>query len=252
MIRIVIAIWGLILLVGCSKERDDSVFQVSIIDALLAGNYQGYYKCEELLEHGDFGLGTFNELDGEMLILDGEIYQVKGDGSIDRPSKKTMTPFGVIKYFSSDSMLQVEGVGLEEFENFLDQCFPDQSKFYAIQVNGYFSRIKTRSLFAQKPPYKPLIDIPMNKFTTSETEGTLIGFRCPVFVKGLNVPGYHFHFLSKDHLFGGHVLDFYLKKGTIRIDESREFKLLLPDDEGELSAMDNSKDRTEELNKVER
>ena len=236
---------------GCSKCNEDSVYQVSIIDALLAGNYTGYYTCNDLLKHGDFGLGTFNALDGEMLVIDGEIFQVRGDGSINQIADKLTTPFSVVKFFSSDVELPVTNINFEEFERYLDQEFPDHSLFYAIRVKGVFAWINTRSFYPQTPPYQPLVEIPMQKFSTTNVEGTLIGFRCPSFVKGLNVPGYHFHFLSDNCQFGGHVLDFYLKQGEINVDESREVKLFLPDDQGELSALE-LKDRTEELNKVER
>ncbi len=38
-------------------------------------------------------------------------------------------------------------------------------------------------------------------------EGTLVGFWAPAYAQAVNVPGYHFHFLSEDRTFGGHVLD---------------------------------------------
>lgn len=246
-----ISIIAVVLLFACSIEQNDSLFQISTIDALLAGNYKGYYSCNNLLEHGDFGLGTFNQLDGEMIVLDGTIYQVKGDGSILKPDLETTTPFCAVKFFSVDTTLKMKGVRYEEMKHQLDQVFPDHSRFYAFRIEGSFATIKTRSLYAQQPPYRDLVDIPMQKFNASDIEGTLLGFRCPKFVKGLNVPGYHLHFLSHDHSFGGHVLDFKMKQGTIMADKSSEFQMLLPDDEGEFSKVEN-KDRSGELEKVEK
>ena len=113
--------------------------------------------------------------------------------------------------------------------------------------------VKTRSVPAQQRPYRPLTEIVRTQpvFDFADVAGTMVGFWCPSFVKGVNVPGYHLHFLRADGKKGGHVLDFVVDKATMEIDDSREFSLILPDD----AAFDNANlepDRTIELKAVEK
>lgn len=57
-----------------------SLFQASTINALVEGINEGDTTVKELKKHGDFGIGTFDDLDGEMIELDGKFYQIKSDG----------------------------------------------------------------------------------------------------------------------------------------------------------------------------
>ena len=75
-----------------------TVFQTSLMSALLDGVYDGEMTIGELLTHGDFGLGTFNSLDGEMVIADGVCYQVR-DGVGQLAGNDQRTPFAVITTF---------------------------------------------------------------------------------------------------------------------------------------------------------
>jgi acetolactate decarboxylase len=56
-----------------------TLFQVSTSGALVQGVYGRAVSSTLLLNYGDFGLGTFHNLDAEMVILDGTIYQVRSD-----------------------------------------------------------------------------------------------------------------------------------------------------------------------------
>src|SRR6202158_1160555 len=61
-------------------DEDKTIFQTSTVDALMEGASQGDMTMGELKTHGDFGLGTFDGLDGEMIELDGKVFQVRADG----------------------------------------------------------------------------------------------------------------------------------------------------------------------------
>lgn len=240
---------------GCSTAARNTVMQTSTIDALLAGVYDGDMSCRELLQHGDFGIGTFNRLDGEMIVLDGKVYQVKVDGKVYVSSAETRTPFACVCNFQSDRTFSIlRGANYKAVKSIIDDCIPNQNIFCAIKISGRFKLMKTRSVAAQQKPYRPLAVVIKDQavFNMKNISGTIVGFRSPPFVKGVNVPGYHLHFISDDHKQGGHILNFELVSGTCEVDICNRYFLVLPDDEDRLKDLDLSKDRSEELEKVER
>jgi acetolactate decarboxylase len=251
----ILAICLVSVLTGCYRNYSDTISQVSTIDAILAGVYDGQLTGKELLEHGDFGIGTFDGLDGEMIVLDKTIYQVKADGTVHRPSPATKTPFAVVVPFAADRQISIPaGLDLAAFQQFVDNNLPNKNLFYAIRVTGRFNTMKTRSVPAQEKPYPPLVEVTKQQsvFNMNNVSGTLVGFKSPAYVKGINVPGYHVHFLTDDLAAGGHVLDFTIAGGTVEIDSCNKFFMILPDDGGAFGAVDLERDRSEELHKAER
>jgi acetolactate decarboxylase len=229
--------------------------QVCTIDALLAGGFDGHVECRELLRHGDFGLGTFDRLDGEMVVLDGIVYQIKADGSVTRPDLGLKTPFAAVCRFETTKTLEPDGgIDLKTFEGFLEACIPDRNVFCAIRLDGTFAEMTTRSVPAQDPPYPLLVDVAKKQsvFRFENIRGTIVGFRCPSFVQGINVPGYHLHFISDDRTRGGHILNFRLATGTCRIGLCHRFLLQLPESNRAFQDLDLSKDRSAELQTIER
>ena len=241
---------------GCSGEKDFSsvqaVIQVSTIDALMTGVYDGPTTLKDLSGLGDFGIGTFNSLDGEMALIEGTFFQVTGSGDVNKPGPSTRTPFATVTFFNPENKYQVTGLSFEELKSMADSLMKSPNLFYALRVEGTFNSVKTRSVPAQTKPYLPLVEVTSNQheFETDTITGILSGFYCPPFVKGVNVPGYHLHFISEDHSFGGHVLGFELGKGILEMDQIDRFRLILPLDEGFLEA-DLTDDLSEELEDVE-
>jgi acetolactate decarboxylase len=229
--------------------------QISTIDALLNGVYDGVMSFETLKEYGDFGLGTFEGLDGEMVELDGDFYQVKADGKA-YPVKDSMeTPFAAVTFFDVDlRQLVPEGTDYAQLEEFLDGILPTGNVFYAIRMGGTFSYMKTRSVPRQEKPYPPLAEVTKNQptFEFNNIEGTMVGFRCPAYVSGVNVPGYHLHFLTKDKDAGGHVLEFKVKEAEVSVDYTSGFLMLLPGEESDFHKLDLTPDRQGELEEVEK
>ena len=92
---------------------------------------------------------------------------------------------------------------------------PPKTCFYAVMIQGEFSYVKTRSVPAQEKPYPPLAEVTKNQptFEFTDVTGTMVGFRCPPYVTGINVPGYHLHFLTDDRTAGGHLLEFTVAPG---------------------------------------
>lgn len=216
--------------------KNDVLFQLSTISELKKGAYDGGTTFKQIKEHGDFGLGTFNKLDGEMIGLDGKFYQIKADGIAYDVSDSTKTPFAVVKFFKADKTLSVDKVmDHDQLIKYLDKVLPAKNLFYAIKIKGNFKYIKTRSVPKQKKPYPPLAEVIKNQpiFEFHNIRGTIVGFWFPQYMKELNVPAYHFHFITKDLKAGGHLLDCQIKNVKIEIDYANEFYMVLLKEEGE-------------------
>ena len=244
-----------LLLIGCASQRPDGLMQVSTIDALLAGVYDGHMALGDLRRHGDFGLGTFDRLDGEMIFLDGAFYKVRADGVVTRPPDSETTPFAAVTWFSPNHSRSITGpISGPDLEKLIDQIVPDQNLFCAIRVEGTFKKLRVRSVPAQTKPYPPLVEVTKNQtiFDFENVKGTLVGFRSPAFVKGLNVPGYHIHFLSEDKKLGGHVLELSVKEGTLEVDSKVQWlSVFLPSGNRDFVRADLTLDRSAELESVE-
>lgn len=239
---------------GILDSETDVLYQVSTIDALLQGVYDGVLPVSELETHGDFGIGTFDRLEGEMLALDGNYYQIKTDGIAYPVSGEITTPFATVTYFEADEHFRLEGpANLTEIEDFLDLKLPSKNLFYAVRVDGNFSYIKARSVPRQEKPYPKLADAVSTQsiFEFENISGTLVGFRAPEYVKGVNVPGYHLHFITEDRNAGGHVLDLEMEKGNASFDITSAFFMELPAS-GDFYNVELGQDLQADMEKVEK
>lgn len=229
------------------------LYQVSTLNALLAGGYDGQLSFGELKRHGDFGIGTFEALDGEMVLLDGVVYQVPFSGAVRVMPDSAKTPFASVAFFRPGSQTSLgKAATLGEMEKRLDSALPSPNLFYALRVDGRFSYVKARSVPRQVKPYPPLAEVAKGQavFEFRDVEGALVGLKCPAYASGLNVPGYHWHFLTADRKAGGHVLDLALDGLTAKIQSIREFSLTLPG-EGDFLGLDINRDMSRETKAVE-
>jgi acetolactate decarboxylase len=245
---------GVLLAAGCAAPPKSGVFQTSTIDALLAGTYDGDLSLRDLLAKGDFGLGTYDNLDGEMVLLDGEFYQIKADGRVYRPDLDGETPFAAVCRFAPDAAFALpEGLDMAGAERAIDEHATNRNFFYAIRIDGHFKAIRTRSVPAQERPYPPLSEIAATQptFDRENVSGTVLGFRCPPYVAGINVPGYHLHFISQDRSFGGHILSFEMLMGRAQVDELDRFEMQLPRTT-DFADVDLTRNREKELEGVEK
>ena len=244
-----------LVLSSCTSSKSTALTQTSTIDALLAGVYDGEMSCAELLEKGDFGLGTFDALDGEMLVLDGTVYQIKSDGKVYQPSADTKTPFACVTHFQSQASFKLKkGLDFKGFEALFDKNYTNKNIFQAIKITGQFKTMLTRAVQAQTKPYPSLAEATKTQpeFPMQNIRGTLVGFRCPSYVKGINVPGFHLHFISEDKSQGGHVLSFEVEDALCETQSSHDFTIILPKGQSDFNKVDLSHDRSHELEQVER
>jgi acetolactate decarboxylase len=85
------------------------MFQVSTATALVEGIYQGAVRVGTLREHGDLGLGTFEDLDGEMIIVDGHFFQVRSNGLVREVDYNVLTPpFALITGFAPEPAVTLD------------------------------------------------------------------------------------------------------------------------------------------------
>ncbi|MDI6852776.1 MAG: acetolactate decarboxylase [Deltaproteobacteria bacterium] len=214
-----------------SLHAENGLFQYSTIQALMEGIYDGDLTFKGLSKHGDFGIGTFNALDGEMIGVDGKFYQVKADGVAYPVAETAKTPFANVTFFRAEKTINIKkAVGFNELEKCLGALLPSANLIYAIKITGTFPYIKTRSVPRQQKPYPRLTDAVKQQavFEFREIKGVLVGFRTPPFLSGVNVAGYHLHFITADRRAGGHVLDFRTGEAEIETSRMTKFDLHLP------------------------
>lgn len=249
------ALVAALLLSACSASQrpQAALYQTATIDALMEGMYDGEATVGELLRHGDFGIGTFDALDGEMVILGGNCYRVSADGVAREADADERSPFAVVTFFQPQRGATAGQADLAAIEQVVDQIAPERNLFCAVRIDGLFEQVRTRSVPRQSPPYPRLADVAARQptFDMAQVEGTLVGFRCPYFVKGVNVPGYHFHFITRDLSRGGHVLSCRLAAGAVRVQVLSEFNLSLPHNP-KFAETPLGQDRAKELEKVEK
>jgi len=213
------------------EDHDDEVFQYSTISALLDGVYDGDVTIADILRHGDFGLGTFNHLDGEMVILDGVCYRLRSNGTATRAAPTDRTPFAAVTRFHSDFEIAIQTRTQQaEVTGAIDRRIKSPNLIYAIRITGRFAELHTRTVMEQQRPYPPLTQATEGQAQTrfSDETGVLVGFRTPRFQQGISVAGYHLHFLNDDRSEGGHVLDFILDHGDVSVSGASELHLSLP------------------------
>ncbi|NCC24357.1 MAG: acetolactate decarboxylase [Deltaproteobacteria bacterium] len=230
-----------------------SLFISCPVEALMQGLYQAPTSMTSLKTHGDFGLGTFNGLDGEMIVLDGVVYRAEASGRIRPVDDAVETPFACVTFFAPDTTEEPESpVNRERFWNFLRGLIPSPNMAYAVLIRGEFDLIHARSVPAQQQG-RPLVEAARNQveFTFTDTRGSLVGFYTPEFIKSLVVPGFHLHFLNHDHTVGGHLLHCALGRVEIGLMHIPEISVALPMTLDYLTA-DLSPDVQKDLHQAER
>jgi acetolactate decarboxylase len=225
-----------------------TLFQVSTSGALVEGVYSGVIDVKAILGHGDFGLGTFADLDGEMVVLDGRVYQVQGSGRVSQAAPDAAAPFAVVTHFSPEVDVGIESV--TSLRDLTSRCDTERSSsniFYAFRLDGRFTSIRARAV---NPPGEGtrLIEAAkaQSEFQFSNVVGTLVGLWSPGFSSAFSVPGYHFHFLSEDRQRAGHLLDCAAGSLRLRMEALTDFHLALPEIESFLKA-DLSRNAANEL-----
>lgn len=205
------------------------VEQTSSIDALLHGAYEGDVTFEELARHGDLGIGTVQHLDGEMLALDGEFLQVRADGTVHRIDPSTATPFAVVCWFHPGETRTLGPMSWSALGDELD-VISDPELVQAVRLEADLDHISLRSVPRQSRPYPPLAEVVAHQtnWDAHDVRGTIVGFRFPATLQGIEAAGLHLHFVSEDRMIGGHVTDLRLRSGVLQIEQLSELHVEVP------------------------
>ena len=259
----VLIIMGLIAVSAVSAQNslflnnnDDSMYQVSLMQAFMHGEYNGVITVGDFKKHGDIGLGTFEGVNGEMIILDGVIYQAAADGSVNVMPDNETIPFATITSFDVDG--NITNITAKNFDDLTGQLDKEIEKYgtnnmYVIKIKGDFSNITVRSVEKQEKPYKEFTEVAkvdQRVFNYTNQTGTIVAVYFPEFMNELNMHGWHLHFLSDDKTKGGHVLGFNGLKGSGQIDEIHEFNMILPTDDTFVK-MNFTEDMSNKISSVE-
>lgn len=238
------------------NNDDDSMYQVSLMQAFMHGEYNGVITVGDLKSHGDTGLGTFEGVNGEMIILDGVVYQAAADGSINVMEDNETIPFATITNFDEDA--KIDNIAGKDFDDLTGKLDKEISKYgtnnmYVIKLKGDFSNITVRSIEKQEKPYKEFTDVAavdQKVFNHTGQTGTIVAVYFPEYMNELNMHGWHLHFLSDDKTKGGHVLNFTNFKGSGQVDEIHEFNMIIPSDDT-FAKMNFTEDMTNKISSVE-
>ena len=207
-----------------------TLWQLSTSTAVVEGVFSGCLQVKDLLDHGDFGLGTFEQLDGEGILLDGVCWQARADGSVCRAPSDEGIPFWVATHFQAEQRFNLSGVdSIETLGSQLDPKRPGANLFVAIRIRGVFDQMLMRTV-SKVPKGMGLLEASKDQTMVrrDNVRGTLAGFWSPAHTTSLNIPGYHFHFLADDHSSGGHVLDVQAAELEVELDLQSNLRLALP------------------------
>ena len=253
-------------LTGCNQSRPagtatpllsakPTLTQVSVINALMQGDYDGSIRIGDLKKYGDFGLGTVDRLDGELVVVDGGYYQIKSDGRVVSLGDQETSPFAMVTFLPAGTKQEIGPVAsIQDLEGKLKQLLPMHNQFYAIRLDGTFTYLKARSVPAQVKPYPPLVEVTKKQavFEFNNVAGSIVGFWSPEYMQGLDVPGLHLHFLSGDHTKGGHLLDARFRSAQVQVQGIGDFRMLLPTEDRTFAGLDLTSDQKQAVEKVEK
>lgn len=214
----------------------DRFYQVSTLNSLMLGNLSGVISINELLKNGDYGIGTCEGLDGEMIVIDGTAYNGHASGAVQKYHNDDKVAFASVCRFSehTKSFIIKDINNLKELTKKMTQLIKEEYKnknvFYIVKIKVHTNYVKFRSCYKQNEPYRTLMEIMPSqvKFEYNNISGDIIGVFCPDYVDKLNMPGWHFHFISDDKTKGGHLFDLSFAEAQIDIDQKTQYEIILP------------------------
>lgn len=234
-------------------QSSQSLFQVATFTSLLQGVYNGDYSFSQLSKHGNFGLGTFDVTNGEMVAIDGNFYQILQDGRAHKVSPKQDMPFAQVVYFKEKPSFDLSNIhSSAALAQLLQKRLKNQNIPYAIRITGTFEMLHLRSLTKQKRPFRPLNETykTQAEYTFHNVKGTIVGFWFPEYLGKINVPGFHFHFISNDRLRGGHVLNASVEHAVVAIQPIYSLQIQMPKTT-EFRKADLNGDHEKQIRKIE-
>lgn len=213
-------------------KRPHEFYHYSMWSALVNKVFDGDLTVKEARTKGDIGLGTYNGIDGELILIDGVLYQALSTGEIRLADDTMHIPYLNATFFEKDLSFALNGrLNYDSLRKLVQTHFPSRNFFYAFKIHGTFDSLKLGSLYRQQKPYPQGLDSLMPRrphFMHANLAGTMIGFYCPDFIGDINVAGFHLHFLSDDKKTGGHVMEFTGENFAVDMEQLDSYHLVLP------------------------
>ena len=209
-----------------------NLFSAGYAAGFIGGLYDAFYPYKNLWQHGDFGLGAPDKVDGEIIMLHGKLYQSRATGTTTLMSGAGKTPYALVCFFKAQKAYR-PGKQLTKAAlfHYLDSVLTNQNGMYAIHIKGKFSYVKTRAFPpVQQKPYLPLAAMldKQHFFEFHAITGDLVGYKLPAFLEGQLISGYHFHFLSDAKDKGGHLIDLVADDIVIEVDKLNSYTIDVP------------------------
>jgi acetolactate decarboxylase len=213
----------------------EKMYQVSTLNALLLGYTRKVVSVQELLENGDTGLGTFENVDGEMILVDGHCYRAADNGTVTEMPPGKGVPFASVSFLMGNRKFELDPVeNIDALKSLLNLKIEEGfglNSMHMVRIDGFFEMVDARSengLKSQHVELKDILNLNQKSFTFTNVPGTLVCLYYPDYMAGINAAGWHFHFVSEDRSKGGHVFNVVLKKGTAILDKISKIEMQLP------------------------
>ncbi|MBR2547629.1 MAG: acetolactate decarboxylase [Eubacterium sp.] len=216
-----------------------TMYQVATLQSLMTGYTRAVITVDDLMKHGDTGLGTFEDVNGEMIVCGGHCYKAADDGSVTEADPEEGVPFAsvafvgygsdIIKTFDLDNIPDIDAMKAE-LDRRIEEWFGLNS-MHVVRIDGSFRKIAARSeapLRTQHISLKQILSGTQRSFEFDDVEGSMVCVYYPDYMKGINAPGWHLHFLSKDRSLGGHVFDLEMIRGTASMVKLSSIEIQLP------------------------
>lgn len=238
-------------------KMQNKMYQVSTLQALALGYSRAVISVEELIKEGDTGLGTFEDVNGEMIVMDGNCFRADQDGNVERVSLGTGVPFAAVAKLNGEQQFPLKNMPdisaiRTELTKKIEERFGLNS-MHVVKIDGVFDKVDARS----EAPYrshhitlKEVLGKTQRAFVFENIPGSLVGVYFPDYMDGINMPGWHLHFLSEDRHKGGHVFDVSLREGTAKVDKITNIFINLPK-EAAFDTYSLKQDLQEEIKSVE-
>lgn len=216
-------------------NSNDKMYQVSTLNALSLGYTRKVVPVSELLANGDTGLGTFENLDGEMIVVDGCCFRATDNGLVNVASDEQGVPFASVSFLKGNRQFEIRTVQqIEELKSILNLKIEEHfglNSMHIVRIDGFFNKVFARSEAGVRSHHVELKDILKERqksFEFKNLQGSLVCIYYPDYMEGINAAGWHFHFVSEDRTLGGHVFEVALEKGVARLDKITNIELQLP------------------------
>lgn len=209
------------------------IWQIMPSMAFKTGLYGGVTTIAKARYHGNFGLGQFAALDGELIVHDGQFVRARADGSVKQADDADELCFAQLCFYEPTNFGDAPAnVDKKSFGSILSQLLAYQNSFCAFRIMGTFAQVVPSAPPPMPKPYPRFDQVgPLRKsFPAENIAGCIVGYYSPVFMDEVGVAGYHFHFVSDNQKVAGHVDSFKLAKGRVDAARIDHFTITLPTD----------------------